>query len=297
MKHSVVMIVGGGPAGMTAAIQLRRYGFDPLVFESKRLGGLLWNANLVENYPGFPGGISGPELVKKISQQFSHLGIRMKRQQIERVDYDGEIFTVESKYQSFTCDVLVLAAGTKPNQFPSGLIPDEAASRVYYEVSDLADRCKASIAIIGAGDAAFDYALNLASWENEVMIFNRGTEIKALPLLLDRVLKFSSITYYQNTSLNAVQSVEGKLQLGMVDVSGKTSYKVDALLGALGRSPTGPHRTERLSANLAHLQENGRLHLVGDLHNGIYRQTAIAVGDGLKAAMKIYQFLRGEDEQ
>jgi thioredoxin reductase len=290
------VIIGGGPAGMTAAIQLKRYGLDPLVFESRQLGGLLWNANLVENYPGFPGGISGPELVRKITRQFTDLDILWKRQQIHQVDHDGSIFIAESDQEAFTSKVLVLATGTEPSHFPEGLIPENAAGHVFYEVHDLVETENSRIAIVGAGDAAFDYALNLANRDNQVIILNRGTEIKALPLLIKRVQDNHKITYKENTSLTGIALQGGNLHLSAVDGTGKTSYKVGALLGAIGRSPTGPVRTERLAANETYLQSSGALHFIGDLHNGIYRQTAISVGDGLKAAMKIYKFLREEEE-
>ena len=75
MSAERVLIVGGGPAGMMTAIQLKRFGLDPVLFEANRMGGLLWNANLVENYPGFPGGIPGPQLVARFVRQFEDLGL------------------------------------------------------------------------------------------------------------------------------------------------------------------------------------------------------------------------------
>ena len=296
MKSTEVIIVGGGPAGMTAAIQLKRYGLDPLLFESRRLGGLLWNANLVENYPGFPGGIPGPALVERISRQFTNLDIRHRIETVTQVDHDGSTFLVQTVKEVFNASGLVLATGTRPMTFPPEMIPAEAADRVFYEVYDLAEMQDGRVAIIGAGDAAFDYALNLAQRNNRVWILNRSAEVKALPLLVERVSQDDRITYLENITLTGIHLEEEKLLVGTVDGNGKTAYKVDALLGAIGRSPNWPERSKRLIANETYLQSSGALHMIGDLYNGIYRQTAISVGDGLKAAMKFYKFLNEEDK-
>jgi thioredoxin reductase len=297
MNPADVRIIGGGPAGMIAAIQLKRYGLNPLLFESGRLGGLLWNANLVENYPGFPGGIPGPALVKQISRQFTDLGLIPIREEVLEIDYQPPHLISVTASGIYPSRTLVIATGTAPNQFPSGLIPPEASDRVHYEVAGLLDIREANIGIIGAGDAAFDYALNLAARKNRVTIFNRGDEIKALPLLVDRTENVEEIHYLTNQTLSAVRRDQDKLALEMVDGEDRNVYKVDVLIGAIGRSERRPPFTPQLAAAQPTLIKENRLHLIGDTQNGIYRQTAIAVGDGLKAAMKIYQFLKENQDE
>jgi thioredoxin reductase len=172
------------------------------------------------------------------------------------------------------------------------LIPPQAQSRVYYEVADLQDVGGKTVAVIGAGDAAFDYALQLSRRGGRALIFNRSTEIRSLPLLVSRAEASGQIEYHPNTALTGVEADGEGLRLQMVDGSAEKTYKVDMLLGALGRTACLPAFSDRLAVEQLRLSPAGQFHLIGDIHNGIYRQTAIAAGDGLRAAMIIYQYLK-----
>jgi thioredoxin reductase (NADPH) len=291
MKLYPVIIVGGGPAGMITAVQLKRYGIEAVLFERKRLGGLLWNANLVENYPGFPGGIPGPELAERIIEQYQSHGLEPIAESVSQVDFDGERFLVATDDEVSSAELVVIATGTNANQFPPTFANPKVSGHFYYEVADLADLHQSKIAIIGAGDAAFDYALNLSNRDNQVMILNRGEEIRSLPLLVARALNDPNIIYHPNTAVKAVQVQPDGLLIETVDGEEQKAYKVDVLLGAIGRCATRPDFTTRLKARETNLINERRLHLIGDVQNGIYRQTAIAVGDGLRKAMEIYQYL------
>lgn len=297
MNTADVIIIGGGPAGMIAAIQLKRYGLEPVLYEPRQLGGLLWNANLVENYPGFPGGIPGPALVERITRQYTDLELTPTREEVLEIDFHDPHFIARTESGQRFARTLVIATGTIPNEFPPELIPLEAKGLVHYEVSRLLELRGANVGIIGAGDAAFDYALNLASRDNRVTIFNRGHEIKALPLLLDRTANVENIHYLPHHALNKVRLEGDHLALEMVDGQGRSVYKVDVLIGAIGRTEHRPPFTRQMAAAQPTLKNENRFHLIGDVHNGIYRQTAIAVGDGLKAAMKIYQFLKEHEDE
>jgi len=290
LKSEDVIIIGGGPAGMISAIQLKRYGILARVFEAHRLGGLLWNANLVENYPGFPAGIPGPKLVRLFTRQFESLGLELTRQRAVSLDFEGDVFVVTTDAGQYASRTLVIATGTQPNTFPAGFIPPDGLAQVFYEVAPLLEVREKQIAIIGAGDAAFDYAINL-SRKNEVMILNRTQEIKALPLLVQRCAKIQNIQYLQDVPVSSVSVESGRLVLNVIDQD-NSCFHVDLLIGAIGRKENLPSMTDRLIAEQSRLVGAGRLQIVGDVQNGIYRQTAIAVGDGLKAAMRIYQFLK-----
>jgi thioredoxin reductase len=290
LEKEDVIIIGGGPAGMISAIQLKRYGISVRLIEPNRLGGLLWNANLVENYPGFPGGISGPELVKLFSQQFEALSLETTFETVIGMDFDGDDFVITTDTQEYNASAVIVATGTRPRIFPDGFIPLEASERVFYEVAPLLGVRDKRIAIIGAGDAAFDYALNL-SRKNHVMIFNRTQEIKALPLLVKRCAKIQNIQYYQDILISNVSIETNELVLKAVQDK-EIYFQVDLLVGAIGREENLPPMSDQLRREETLLVQTGRLHFVGDVRNGIYRQTAIAVGDGLKAAMKVYQFLK-----
>ncbi len=289
MQRETVIILGGGPAGLTAAIQLKRYGITPRLLEKKRLGGLLWNANLVENYPGFPQGISGPTLVAQLETHYHALGLSHTPQEVTEVDYDGEFFLVSTPQTQYQARALVIATGTRPIPFPAEFVPPEAQPQVVYDVADIAQVEKKHIAIIGAGDAAFDYAIQL-SRRNTVTILNRGDKVKALPLLVTRSRDIETITYLDHVQVNSLHHERDKLNLQGTHAGKPFSHQTDYLLGAIGREENFPPCTPSFQLVEHLLIENNKLHYIGDVSNGIFRQTAIAVGDGLKSAMQIYQF-------
>ena len=117
MKYSEVIIIGAGPAGLSAAIQLKRYGITPIIFEKDEAGGVLRNANLVENYLGFPKGITGPGLVTQFKDQFVKNDLKITYQEIHEIVRDGDQFIVETDNKKFTSDYLIIASGTKPIKF------------------------------------------------------------------------------------------------------------------------------------------------------------------------------------
>jgi len=129
-----VIIIGAGPAGLAAAIQLKRYGVNPLIFERANVGGLLWNANLVENYPGFPRGISGPRLVKLFIRQAHNLAIAVTHEEVITLDYAQGLFHAHTLRNSYASRVAVIATGTKPFPITGLSIPPEITDRVFYEV-------------------------------------------------------------------------------------------------------------------------------------------------------------------
>jgi thioredoxin reductase (NADPH) len=291
VEKTKVIIIGAGPAGMSAAIQLKRYGLTPIIIEEKRAGGLLWNANLVENYPGFPGGIPGPALVAGMVRHFEGYGFEIVKERAVSVDFKEGWFRVETDQNDFAARVVVLATGTKPKQFPAGMIPEAAMERVFYEVTDLARTRDEQILIVGAGDAAFDYALNLAQM-NDVVIANRGKVVKALPLLQERVSMNQRIRYMENTNIKNIKVKEDGMVVQLVVPDGGLELRCARILGAIGRSPTAPRFSEGLQKEMKNLQNLGVLQIIGDVMNGIYRQTSIAVGDGVRAAMRIHTLLK-----
>jgi thioredoxin reductase len=291
MKIEDVIIIGGGPAGMAAAIQLKRYGITPLLFEKERLGGLLKNANLVENYPGFPGGIKGTKLIGSFVEQFTSLALAPIQEQVINVTFEQDLFRVHTSQADYRARVLVVASGTQPRLFHELTIPPELANRVHYEVYPLQDKRGQTIAIIGAGDAAFDYGLNLARY-NTVHILNRGGVIKCLPLLWQRAQANAQIQYFDNLKvLQILPGPEKACRLVCERPTGQLDFQVDYLIGAIGREAHTDFLSEPIRQAQDTLQAKGLLYFIGDVTNGIYRQTAIAVGDGIKAAMQTYQKL------
>jgi len=293
MKVEQVIIIGAGPAGLATAIQLKRYGVHPLLFEGAQAGGLLRNANLVENYPGFPAGISGLSLVKLFMQQAQNFGIDVTNEEVIELSYEQDLFQVKTERQdSYASRLAVIATGTKPMHFTGLVIPEELKVRVFYEVYDLLQTESKYIVIVGSGDAAFDYALNL-SRKNRITILNRGEEPKCLPLLWERTLKVSAITYRNNTEVYQLSNdSKGGMLLDCRTPAGGIQYHADYLVGAIGREARLDCLSKTMLQQTRLLEDQGVLYMIGDVKNGIYRQTSIAVGEGVMTAMKICHKLK-----
>jgi len=292
MQVEDVLIIGAGPAGLAAAIQLKRYGIQPLLFERGEVGGLLRNANLVENYPGFPRGISGARLVKLFTRQASNVGVLVTHAEVTSIAYNQASFQVETSQGSYQSRLAVIATGTNPLRIGSLSVPEELQSRVFYEVHELVKVEGKCVAIIGGGDAAFDYALNLGK-KNQVIILNRGEKPKCLPLLWERAHMVDSIVYHKHTF---VQKITKDLHPGMlVDCqtpAGELQFHADYLIIAIGREANMDCLSAPFRLQTSILEKQGLLYIIGDVRNGIFRQASIAVGEGVLTAMKVYRYLK-----
>ena len=256
------------------------------------MGGLLVNANLVENYPGFPTGIPGPELVNLFIRQAHNLNVMVTNEEIVSLAYDKGLFQASTRHRGYTSQVVVIATGTKPLLIEGFHIPDNLSSRVYYEVYPLTKVEGKCVVIVGGGDAAFDYGLNLSK-KNQVVILNRADTTKCLPLLWERAQKVKAITYHAMTSISHIEDIPGEgILLNCRGPSGNLQLNADYLLVAIGREPQMDCLSEGLRQKAQELEKQEALFMIGDVKNGIFRQTSIAVGDGVLAAMKICRRLK-----
>jgi thioredoxin reductase (NADPH) len=270
-------IIGAGPAGIVASIQLRRAGFNIILFEKDNVGGLLKNANKIENYIGFPDGITGRDLISLFQKQLNTFGIIPIRQNVIKVIKDS-LFEVYTESDCFKSRTVIIATGTKPKNLK---IPGEEElnnKKVFYEVSDLPlTKIKKKVLIIGGGDIAFDYALNLFEHgQNPVIIMRSKTN--CLSLLEKRAVENKIPFTYVSKILQIVD--DGK------NVKVKCEEKIfdtDLVLIAAGREPLLPH---------LELKNKNGLYFAGDVINGNYRQVHIAAGDALRTAMEISQNLK-----
>lgn len=291
MTVKKVIVIGAGPAGLAAVIQLKRYGIDALLLEREAIGGLLRNANLVENYPGFVGGVSGIELVRLFAAQAEQTGVHVTFGDVVMLNYIDDLFWVETAERVYKSKLVVVATGTRARRLTQAVIPEDVHDRVLYEVHPLSGVTGKHVAIVGAGDAAFDYALNLVR-HNQVSILNQSDHLKCLPLLWERAQMQPNIRYLEKYSITQVaNSGKNRIQLSCRCPDGDVVLRADYLIGAIGRDPQLNFLSDEFRKQMDRLEKNGLLYLIGDVKNSIYRQTSIAVGDGVKAAMEIYQFL------
>jgi thioredoxin reductase (NADPH) len=288
MKVENVTIIGAGPAGLSTAIQLKRHGIDPLLLERDSIGGVLRNANRVENYPGFPNGISGPDLVDLFETHAGGAHVEITYDEVRRLDFDDGVFVLEGRKETYRSRVVVIASGTRPRTFDDIDIPGNVLDRVFYEIYPLFDETGKKISIVGAGDAAFDYALNLAD-RNSVMILNRGSDLKCLPLLWERSIAHTGIDYSENVSVTGIERGDSYgLRLDCSSPEGRSSVDADYLIGAIGRTQNLDFMSKKAHERIAELAGKGLLYFAGDVRHGRFRQTAIAVGDGILTAMTIH---------
>ncbi len=285
MKVNEVTIVGAGPAGISAAVQLKRFGISAIVFEQHQIGGLVRNANKIENYPGFPTGITGMEFAKLLAEHVKQNSLDIRFEKVISLTFENDLFITQTTNKSYKSKFAIVASGTKPRLFNDFAIPDELIHKIFYEVAELNELRNKQIAIIGAGDAAFDYALNLAR-ANTVTIINRSSQIKALEILQKRLAENPNITYKENLKPRKFFSHKNGIVILCTD-SNNNEHRIyaDILIFAIGRKPN----IDFVSSSA---QTADGIFFCGDVTNDRFRQIAIAIGDGIKVAMKIHCKLR-----
>ena len=286
MNQDKVAIIGAGPAGIACATQLKRYGIDFLLFEKKQVGGLLRNANLVENYLGFESGVSGKELVRKFRRNLEILGIEPIHEEVMNVRLSDGIFNIETNNSAYNADILVIASGTKPRQIPAH-IKNFEEKEIIYEIADMENTSfiNKSISIIGAGDAAFDYAINLVNNYNvkEVFILNRSNTVKCIPILEKRVLDTEKVKHIKNIRVKSIEKIQEQFVLSCENGNESQLLSADYLICAIGREK----HVDFLGSSILKTNNQSKLYFIGDVSNGSCRQTLIAAGEGIKAAMEI----------
>jgi len=292
MNVEHVTIIGAGPAGIATALQLKRYGITPVLLEKNTMGGLLRNAHLIENYPGFPKGISGVNLVHLFRKHLERASITIFPEEVINLDIKDGTFLIQTQKRVFSSHIVVIASGTKPREFTSFQISEEVKNKFFYEVYPLLKLRRKIVVIVGAGDVAFDYALHLEK-NNRVVLLNRGQQARCIPILWERVVNSPRITYYKNTELVGITGDSSdRMLLECRGPQGMVKLDADYVLFALGREPQLDFLSDKLKMNVQEMEMKESIYFVGDVKNVAFRQTAIAVGDGVMTAMKINKRLK-----
>ncbi len=296
MKRKNVIVIGGGPAGVSAAIELRLLGVDCLLIEMDEIGGLLRNAHLVTNYPGFPPGISGRELARRFRMQLKATGVEVMHDRVLNARFGGGTFAVETERGVARASILVIASGTKAREIAGLHLEESARPRIFYEPHPLFGVQGKKIAVVGSGDAAFDYAMSLSA-RNEIIVLMRGETPKCNAALLEMCRKRTRVVSRSEMAVERIDVVKGTLVLNCVAGAGPKRERIDAdyALIAIGREPRLDFLAGATLKRLDVLRKKKALYFIGDVANGTYRQTGICVGDGIRAAMEIRDRLRGAE--
>ena len=203
--------------------------------------------------------------------------------------YEDE-FLIDTYDENYLCSILVVASGTRPKTTIIPFWKEAVEKYLHYDISGLPMKQGMSIGIIGIGDAAFDYALNLHKRGHQVKIFGRSEAILANQALMKRFKRIDGIELNLNHVLISVDEiVEGKVRCRFKKNDAYAEHNLDCLIFATGREANLEFLDESVLDELQELQKSKRLFLAGDVKNGDFRQTAIATGDGIKVAMQIFQ--------
>lgn len=258
------LIIGAGPAGIAAAIQLKRAGIPFVLLEKKKVGGLLLNANLVENFPGLVKPMSGIELVGIFQKQLKDLKISITKEKVLKISRNNNEFLAQTNKDEYHPQNIIVATGTRPKKVETYL-----DTQIEYDVYNIRNMQNNKICIIGSGDAAFDYALSLRE-KNLITIMSRGSKWKCLPILFNQATSHNDIFLKINT-----------------EPDNNNTKEFDIVLIAIGREP----ELSFLSPKLMNLSLEKKLvpclYFAGDVRGDNARQTTIAIGEGMKAAMDI----------
>jgi thioredoxin reductase (NADPH) len=304
-----VIIIGSGPAGYTAALYTARANMRPLVFEGFQFGGALMQTTEVENYPGFPEGIMGPELMDQWRKQAERFGAELVSDDVTRVDLTGEIKKVWVGEEEYTARSVILATGSA---YRSLNVPGEA-EMMGRGVSACAT-CDGfffrdqHIAVVGGGDSAMEEATFLTKFASKVTILHRRDSFRASQIMVDRALANPKIEVEWNTVVEEILGEDGKVSgVAVADtVTGEQrTLPVTGLFIAIGHDP----RSELFKGQVE-LDESGYVKVdspstrtnlegvfaAGDLVDHTYQQAVTAAGTGCAAALDAERFIAGLGE-
>lgn len=298
-----VVIIGSGPAGYTAAVYAARAGLQPIVIAgSVTAGGALMNTTEVENFPGFPDGIMGPELMTKMQEQAERFGADIRYEDVTKVSLDGEVKTVEVDGQVISTRAIILATGSAYREL--GLEGEKTfAGRgvSYCATCDGFFFRDKPIVVVGGGDSAMEEATFLSRFGSSVTVVHRRDQLRASKAMVDRAFADPKISFAWNSE---VVDMQGKSSLESVTlrdtVTGQTrEIPANGLFIAIGHDP----RSDLVEGQLQ--LDNGYIRVAepttatsvsgvfacGDVVDYRYRQAITAAGSGCRAALDAQHYL------
>jgi thioredoxin reductase (NADPH) len=304
-----VIIVGSGPAGLTAAVYTARANLEPLVIEgepsstSDQPGGQLMLTTEVENFPGFPDGIMGPELMTRMREQAIRFGAEMLTEKATRVDFSSRPLKVWVRDHEFTADAVIVSTGAR-----SLMLGLEAEERLIGHGLSTCATCDGfffrgqEIAVVGGGDSAVEEATFLTKFASKVTLIHRRDQLRASKIMQDRALSNPKIEMRWNATVSALHGTEQLSGVELTDtVTGEVSnLDVTGLFVAIGHRPNTDvfqgildmDDTGYLVTSPGSTRTNiSGVFACGDVQDHTYRQAITAAGSGCMAAIDCERFL------
>ncbi|GAC1352630.1 MAG: thioredoxin-disulfide reductase [Polyangiales bacterium] len=308
--HHKLVVIGSGPAGLTAAIYAARANLGPLVIEGWSAGGQLMITNDVENYPGFPKGITGPELMKEFRGQAERFGTHFVTADVTKIDFSKRPFQAWVEDDLYTGDAIVISTGAtaKYLDIPSeGPLKGRGVSAC--AVCDGAFFRGEDVMVVGGGDTAMEEANYLTGMCKSVTLVHRRSEFRASKIMQDRVLNNPKVKVIWDSAIDEIKGVEvGKVTAAVVK-NLKTGDRKELATGgifvAIGHTPNTD-----LFRGVIDMHPNGYLKTIpgttttniegvfaaGDVQDFIYRQAVTAAGTGCMAALEAERWLATQEK-
>jgi len=298
-----VVIIGGGPAGMTAGLYASRAKLKSLLVEKMIMGGQMMTTTLVENYPGFPGGIGGPELMTKIQEHCVEFGLETSYGSVDKIIDNGNTKTLIVDGKEITAKVIIVATGAIPRKLGIEGEAELVGKGVSYcATCDGAFFREVPIAVIGGGDTAVEEAMFLTRFASKVILVHRRDELRATEILQERAMANEKIEIAWNSVVDGFESDNSGLTGAILKdtQTGETrKIEVQGMFVAVGVTPT-----TGFVKGLVDLTDDGYIiagedtktsvpgiFAAGDNRTTILRQVSTAVGDGAVAAIMAEKFI------
>lgn len=311
-SHHTLIIIGSGPAGFTAALYAARANLSPVVFEGMQPGGQLTITTEVENFPGFPQGILGPELMEQLRAQAQRFGAQSLFKHVSRVDVRSRPFHVWSDEEEYKADALIVATGASARLLG---LPSEK-EYMGYGVSACAT-CDGffyrglEVVVIGGGDTAVEEATFLTKFASKVTIIHRRDTLRASKIMQEKASKNPKIAFLWDSIVeevlgkneNAKKSVTG-VRVKNIKTGTTSDMKTDGVFMGIGHKPNTDLFKGQLDMDVVgYLVTKGKgtatnvpgVFAAGDVADSVYRQAITAAGSGCQAAIDVERWLEGHD--
>jgi len=299
-----VIIIGGASAGLTAGIYTSRAKLEPLLFTGDMFGGQLMMTSEVENFPGFPEGIQGPDLMERMLRQAERFGTRIVYEKVEKVDFSDRPFRVWTASGEHRAHSVIVATGARPRML--GLDSEKALlghGVSYCAVCDGAFYRDMEVCVVGGGDSAMEEALHLTHHASKVTVIHRRDKLRASKIMQERAFENPKITFVWDSVVEEILDVSQKKVTGVVVRNVKTGDRkeipCDGLFIAIGHEPnTEIFRGQLELDDLGYIKVHDHVKTsvegvfaAGDVHDRKYRQAITASAFGCMAALEAERYL------